>query len=171
MLEKLNLFRLIDSTITLVLVIWKWTFLFLVYSKFSWSPCISLFLKLFPTKSQPWFVQWSSFLLTQLFILINLPYGFACNTVVMTGLMSLTATKICYVMVRTVMNVRTVRNVGYIRTVGHSLVVSLGLLGHCRDVANLSLFYILSSIQILPPGVFLGWGVLFSYKYQPYKYT
>ena len=69
------------------------------------------------------------------------------------------------------MNVRTVRNVGYIRTVGHSLVVSLGLLGHCRDVANLSLFYILSSIQILPPGVFLGWGVLFSYKYQPYKYT
>ena len=53
---------------------------------------LSLLLKLPPRKLEPWFVLWSFFILRLLCISINLPYGHAFNTVVMSGLVLLVTT-------------------------------------------------------------------------------
>ena len=58
---------------------------------------LSLLLKLLPRKLEPWFVLWSFFLLRLLCISINLPYGHAWNTVVMSGLVLLVATWNCWI--------------------------------------------------------------------------
>ena len=52
---------------------------------------LSLLLKLLPRKLKPWFVLWSYLLLRLLFISINLTYGHALSTVVMSGLVPLVA--------------------------------------------------------------------------------
>ena len=58
---------------------------------------LSLLLKLPPRKLEPWFVLWSLFLLRLLCISINLPYGHAWSTVVMSGLVLLVATWNCWI--------------------------------------------------------------------------
>ena len=58
---------------------------------------LSLLLKLPVTKSELWFVLWSFFLLRLLCISINLPYVYAWNTVVMSGLALLFATWNCWI--------------------------------------------------------------------------
>ena len=58
---------------------------------------LSLLLKLLPRKLEPWFVLWSFFLLRLFWISINLPYGRAWNTVVMSGLVLLVATWNCWI--------------------------------------------------------------------------
>ena len=57
----------------------------------------ALLLKLSLRKSKPWFVLWSFFLLRLLCNSINLPYGHAWNTVVMSGLVLLVATWNCWI--------------------------------------------------------------------------
>ena len=84
-------------------------------------------------------VLWSFFLLRLLSISINLPYGYAWNTVVMFGLVLLVATwnelldklqkRIC-------------------RTVGPSLAASLEPLAHRRNVASLNLFIGITLVDI-----------------------
>ena len=54
---------------------------------------LSLLLKAFSKKLEPWFAQWS-FFLRLLLISINLPFSFAWNTDVMCGLVLLTSTYI-----------------------------------------------------------------------------
>ena len=107
MLEKLNWFRLIDL-ITLVLLMWKWMGLFLSknnllrcwdwLSLLNWIGALTLYLllKLPPRKLGLWFVLWSFFLLCLLYIFINLPFGFAWNTVAMSGLVLVVAIWICW---------------------------------------------------------------------------
>ena len=53
---------------------------------------LSILLNLSPRKLEPWFVLWSFFLLRLLCISINLPYGHAWNTAVMSRLVLLAAT-------------------------------------------------------------------------------
>ena len=86
---------------------WKWMGLFLIkihllrcwswLSHLNWigALTLSLFLKLPPKKLEPWFFLWSFFLLRLLCISINAPYNHAWNTVVMSGLMLLGATRNC----------------------------------------------------------------------------
>ena len=62
---------------------------------------LSLLLKLPPRKLEPWFVLWSFFLLRLLCISINLPYGHAWNTVVMSGLVLLAPTWKCWISYKT----------------------------------------------------------------------
>ena len=62
-----------------------------------WGSYISLLLKLHQRKLEPWFVLWSFFLPRLLCISINLSYGIAWNTVVMSGLVLLIATWNCYI--------------------------------------------------------------------------
>ena len=77
-----------------------------------------------------WFVLRSFFLVRLLFISINLPYGFAWNTVVMSGMLLSTAAwiidkprkRIC-------------------RTDVPSQAASLELLAHIENIVSLSLFY------------------------------
>ena len=70
-------------------------------------------------------VLWSLFYLRLLCISINLPYGYACNTVNLPGL-------VCYLG-------KLQKRI--FRTVGFSLAASLELLAHHWIVASLSLFY------------------------------
>ena len=58
---------------------------------------LSLFLKLPPRKLENWFVLRSFFLLRLLFISVNLPYGHAWNTVVMSGLVLVVASRSCQI--------------------------------------------------------------------------
>ena len=105
-LEKFDLFHL-RGLITPVLLIWKWTGLFLkknnllrdFLSLVNWIGILilSLLLKLLPRKMDPWLDPWSFFYLRLLFISINLPFGLAWNTVVMSGLVLLAATLICQI--------------------------------------------------------------------------
>ena len=60
-----------------------------------WALTLSPLLKLPPRKSEPWFVLWSFFLLGLLCISINMPFSFAWNTVVMSELLFLAATRNC----------------------------------------------------------------------------
>ena len=90
MLKKLNLFHLICLV---VLLIWQWMGLLLnknhllrcwdCHSLLNWIMILRLFLllKLLPWKLEPEFVLWSFCLVRFLFISINLPKGFAWNTV------------------------------------------------------------------------------------------
>ena len=108
MLEKLNWFCFINL-ITLVLLMWKWMGPFwrknhllrcwgwLSLPNWIGALILYLFLKLPPRKLEPWLVQWSFFLLRLLYIFINLPYRLAWNTVVMSGLVLLVATWICWI--------------------------------------------------------------------------
>ena len=57
---------------------------------------LSPLLKLPPRKFEPWFAVSSFFLLRLLHISINLPYGLAWNTVVMSGLVLLVTTWNCW---------------------------------------------------------------------------
>ena len=103
MLEKLNLFRL-TVIITLVLLMWKCMGLLLrgnnLLRSWGWlslpswieALTLSLLLKLALLKLESWFILWSFFLLRLLSISINLSYGHAWNTVVMSGLVLLVAT-------------------------------------------------------------------------------
>ena len=68
----------------------------------------------------------SFFLLMLLFIPINLPYGLAQNTVVMSGLVLLVGDK---------------KATRLYTIVGPSRAVCLEPLAHCGNVASLSLFY------------------------------
>ena len=82
---------------------WKWMGLFLRKIRvlrcwgwpsilnWIWAFTLSLLLKLTKRKLEPWFVR-CFFLLGLLCISINLPYGHAWNTVVMSGLVLLVAT-------------------------------------------------------------------------------
>ena len=96
MLERLSRFRF-TGLITLVLLMWKWMGLFLrknhLFRFWVWLfrlNCIgALTLCLPPKKLWPWFVLWTFFLLRLLCISINLPYGQAWNTVVISGLVLL----------------------------------------------------------------------------------
>ena len=104
MLEKLNWFHL-TGLITLMLLMWKWMGLFLRknhplrcwgwFFLVNWivALTLSLLLKLPRRKLEPWFVLRSFFLLRILCISLNLPYCHAWNTVVMSGLVILVATK------------------------------------------------------------------------------
>ena len=86
---------------------WKWVGLFLRKNRllrcwgwlsllnWIWALTWSLLLKLPLRKLEPWFVLWSFFLLRLLCKPINLPYGHAWNTVVMSGLLLLIATWNC----------------------------------------------------------------------------
>ena len=106
MLEKVNWFRL-TGLITLVLLMWKWTGLFLRKNHLvRWLDCISflnwigslmlsLLLKLPPRKFEPWLTLWSFFLLWFLFISMNLPYAHVWNIVATSGLVPLVATSNC----------------------------------------------------------------------------
>ena len=97
------------SPITLVLLVWKWMGLFLRkidllrcwgwLSLLNWMGALmlSLLLKLPLRKLEPWFILWSFFLLRLLCISINLPYGPAWNTVVMSELVLLVATYNCWI--------------------------------------------------------------------------
>ena len=58
---------------------------------------LSLLLKLLPRKLEPWFILWCFFLLRLLCISVNLSYGHAWNTVVMSGLFLLVATWNCWI--------------------------------------------------------------------------
>ena len=60
------------------------------FYKLAWGS-LHLLLKLPPQELEPWFVQWSFFLLMLLCISINLPYAHAWNTVVTSGLVPLVA--------------------------------------------------------------------------------
>ena len=68
---------------------------FVSYKKHLVSADTSLLLKLPPRKLEPWFVLQNSFLLRLLFISINLPYGHAWNTVVMSGMVLIVAAWNC----------------------------------------------------------------------------
>ena len=63
------------------------------------------------------------FLLRLLYISINLPYGHACNTVVIPGLVHLFATWNCWIMY------------------GNSFAASFEPLAHCQNLFSLILFY------------------------------
>ena len=101
---KLN-WLCLTSLKTLVLLMWKWMGLFSRknhllrcwgwLSLLNWigALTLSLLLKLPPRKLEPWFVLQSFFLLKLLCISINLPYTHAWNTVVMSGLVPLAATR------------------------------------------------------------------------------
>ena len=77
---------------------WKWIGLFLrkIHLLICWdwlsllnsfgALTLSLLLKLPPKKLEPWFSQWSFFLLKLLCISINLPHGHVWNTVVLSEL-------------------------------------------------------------------------------------
>ena len=93
-------FRL-TGLITLVLLMWKWMGLFLRKNHLlrCWV-CLSLLnligvlklsllLKMAQRKLEPWFVLWSYFLLRLLCFSIDLPYDYAWNTVVTSGLVPL----------------------------------------------------------------------------------
>ena len=69
-------------------------------SLLSWIGALTLplLLKLPPKKLEPWFVLWRFFLLRFLCVSINLPYGHAWTTVVMSGLVLLVVT--CYLVNR-----------------------------------------------------------------------
>ena len=56
---------------------------------------LSLLLKLLQRKLELWFVLWSFFLVQLLFISIHLPYCYAWNTVVTSGLVPVVATENC----------------------------------------------------------------------------
>ena len=102
MLGKPSWFRL-TGLITIVPLMWKWVGLFLrrnhLLSCWGWPSFLnwigvlrlSLLLKLSPRKLELWFVLWSLFLLKLLFISVNLPYGLAWNTIIMSGLVLLAA--------------------------------------------------------------------------------
>ena len=105
--EKTQLVNLI-GLITLVLLMSKWMGLFSwkndllrCWCWLSLLNCIgtliilSLLLKLPPGKLEPWFILWRFFLLRLFYISINLPYGHAWNTVVMSGLVLLVAAWKC----------------------------------------------------------------------------
>ena len=108
MLEKLNWFYL-TGLITVMTLMWKWMGLFLRknqllrlcdwLSLLNWNLglILSLLLKVPPRKLKPWFVLWSMFLLRLLYISINPPYSFACDTVVMSGLVLLVASCYCQI--------------------------------------------------------------------------
>ena len=66
-----------------------------------WALTLPLLLKLLPTKLELWFVLWSFFLQRLLCFCINLPYGHAWNTVVMSGLVLLIATWNCWISYKT----------------------------------------------------------------------
>ena len=72
---------------------WGW------FSLLNWigALTLTLLLKLPPRKLEPWCVLWSFFLLRLLCISINLLYGHAWNTVVMSGLVLLVATWNCWI--------------------------------------------------------------------------
>ena len=103
MLGKLSWFRL-TGLITMVLLMWKWMGLFLRknyllrywgwLSLLNWigALTLSLLVKLHSGKLELWFVLWSFFLLRLVFVSLNLPCGDARNTVVVSGLVLLTAT-------------------------------------------------------------------------------
>ena len=98
MLEKLNCFCLTAQT--LVLLMWKWMGLLRCMgwlSLVNWigALILSVLLKLPPRKLESWFVLWSCFLLWLPCISINLPYSYAGNTVVASGLVFLVATWNC----------------------------------------------------------------------------
>ena len=101
-LEKLNWF-FVTGLITLVLLMWKWMDLFLskMYLLRCWG-CLSLLnwigaltsvllLKPCPRKLDPWFILWRFLFRRLLCISIDSPYSHAWNTVVMSGLVLLTA--------------------------------------------------------------------------------
>ena len=108
MLQKLNLLCL-TGPITLVLLIWKWTSLFLrknhllkcwgCLSLINWIGAftLSLLLKLPPGKLEFWFTLWSFFLLRLLCISRNLPYSHVWNTVVTSELVLWIATWNCLI--------------------------------------------------------------------------
>ena len=97
------------APITLVLLTWKWIGLFLrknhLLRCWGWPfllnwigvLTLSLLLKLPPRKLEPWFVLWSFFFLRLLYIFISLPYDLAWNAVVMSGLVLLVTTWICWI--------------------------------------------------------------------------
>ena len=132
-LEKLHWFRLTGQT-TLVLLMWKWNGLFLRkthllrcwgrLSLLNWigALTLSLLLKLPPRKLEPWFILWSFLLPRLLCISINLLYGQAWNTVVMSG-----CCPSCYLELLDKLQNRICR------TVGPSLAASLESLSKCSQ--------------------------------------
>ena len=140
MQEKVNWFHLI-SLITLVLLMWKWMGLFWIknnllrcwgwLSLLNWIgassklDCGSFIISIVKSTSKKigdLILLWSFFLLKFLCVSINLLYGHAWNTVVVSGLVLLVAT-------------------WDYRTAGSSLATSLELLVNRWNVASLSLFY------------------------------
>ena len=107
MLEKLNWFSL-SGLITLLLLMWKRMGLFLqendllrcwgFLSVLNWIGALTLFLllKLPPRKLEPWFILWSFFSKVALY-LYKSTYGYAWNTVVMSGLALLADTWNCLI--------------------------------------------------------------------------
>ena len=71
---------------------WGWLFL----PNWIEALTLSLLLKLLPRKLEPSFALWSFFVLRLFCISVNLPYGHAWNTVVMSELMLLVATWNCW---------------------------------------------------------------------------
>ena len=140
MQEKVNWFHLI-SLITLVLLMWKWMGLFWIknnllrcwgwLSLLNWIgassklDCGSFIISIVKSTSKKigdLILLWSFFLLKFLCVSINLLYGHAWNTVVVSGLVLLVAT-------------------WDYRAAGSSLATSLELLVNRWNVASLSLFY------------------------------
>ena len=95
--------------ITLLLLMWKWMGLFLKQNhllrcwdcrsllNYIGTFTLSVLLKLRSRKLELWFVLRSIFLLRSLFISVNLPYSLVWNTVVMSVVMFLIATWVCWI--------------------------------------------------------------------------
>ena len=131
MLEKLN-YCCLTGLKTLVLLMSKsmglflrknhllrcWGWLFLL----NWigALTLTLLLRLPPRKLEPWFVQWSLFLLSLPCISINLPCSYVWNTFVMCGLVFLVATWNCLISYKKTDS----------KTVGPFLAASLEPLAH-----------------------------------------
>ena len=92
-----------------MLLMWKWMGLFSGrnhllrcwgwLSLLNWigALILCLLLNLPPRKLESWFVLWSFFLLRLLCVTINLPYGHAWNSVVISRLLLLVATWNCWI--------------------------------------------------------------------------
>ena len=75
----------------------KWSLKMLSLLNWIGALTLSLLLKLFPRKLEPWFVPWSFFLLRLLCISLALPNGHIWNTVVMSELVLLVASWNCWI--------------------------------------------------------------------------
>ena len=109
----------------------KWSFQMVrltFSSKLDWGSYIISIAKT-PRKFEPWCILWSFFLRRLFCISINLPYAYAWNIAVMSGLVLLVATWNCWIS----------KQKWIYRTFNPSLAASIEPLAYCWNVTSLSL--------------------------------
>ena len=109
----------------------KWSFQMVrltFSSKLDWGSYIISIAKT-PRKFEPWFILWSFFLRRLFCMSINLPYAYAWNIAVMSGLVLLVATWNCWIS----------KQKSICRTFNPSLAASIEPLAYCWNVTSLSL--------------------------------